>query len=110
MREMVTASLAFAFFIVCPRMAGMVGIIGKHSSLPLWKITVFGTMASIPVLVLMVWMFSKWNVGGALALCVITDLAAVFLMRSISFSAAAQTAIVAAFVLLGIKVGQWMFP
>ncbi|MEA3508711.1 MAG: hypothetical protein U9R40_07320 [Synergistota bacterium] len=110
MREMVIASLAFAFFVVCPRMAGMVGIIGKNTSLPLWKVTVFGTIASIPILALMAWVFPRWGVGGALVLCVITDMAAVFLMKDIGVGAAIQTAVVAIFVLLGIKAGQWLVP
>jgi len=52
----------------------------------------------------MVWMFAKFGVVGALIFCVVTDMLAAYLLKSISYKAGFETIIIAAFVFLAVKV------
>lgn len=55
-------------------MAGMVHIIAKHSQASLFYTAVYGTVMAIPLVLLMVLIFGKFGVWGALAFCVLTDI------------------------------------
>jgi len=52
----------------------------------------------------MVWMFNNFKVTGALLFCVGTDLFAAFLLSDIGYKAALETAIIALFVFVSVKV------
>lgn len=102
-KELVFASLSFGLFVVCPRMAGMMHIINKHSSVSMLVTVLLGAAVSVPILLLMVFVFSKFGVIGALAVCVCTDLGAALIMRDISLKAGLETFIIALFVIIGVK-------
>ncbi len=103
-KELLVASVGLAFFIVCPRMAGMVHIIAKHSQVSLMTAAFLGTCISVPLVLCMVALFGSFGVGGALLFCVLTDLGAAFFMKDISYRAGVETLVVALFVLVGVKV------
>ena len=103
-KEIVLASLAFGFFVVCPRMAGMLPLIAKNVQSPMFLIILTGTIFSIPVLILMVFVFSKLGIIGALAICVLTDLCAAVIMGGINIKAGFETFIIALFVIAGVKL------
>jgi hypothetical protein len=63
-----------------------------------------GALASLRVLVFMVFVFSHWGVWGALAVCVLTDLGAAFVMKEISLRAGVETLVIAVFVIIGVRV------
>ena len=113
-KELWIAAFSFGLFVVCPRMAGMIQVIGKHSSVSLWVTVLLGTAVSLPILMLMVFIFSRWGIWGALGLCVLTDFGAALLMKEISFKAGVETLIIAFFVILGVKIAplltQWIGP
>lgn len=102
--EIVVASIAFAFFIVCPRMAGMLHVICENSKMNLFKIAFFGSLIAIPLVLLMVWIFAQFGVVGALLFCVGTDMLAAYLLKSISYKAGFETIIIALFVFAAVKV------
>lgn len=103
-KELLLDSLAFGLFVVCPRMAGMMHVISGQESLSMMKTVLVGTLFSVPLLMLMVLVFGKFGVWGALAVCVLTDLGAALVMGSVSPRAGVETAVIALFVILGVKV------
>jgi len=103
-RELLITSLAFGLFVVCPRMAGMTHILKQYSAAPMIATVLVGVLFSIPLLLLMVFVFSKSGVVGALAVCVATDIGAAFLMKEISLRAGLETFIIALFVIVGVKI------
>lgn len=52
----------------------------------------------------MVWIFEQFGVVGALVFCIMTDLLAALLLKSISYKAGFETIIIAIFVLVAVKV------
>ena len=104
MKEIMLASIAMGFFIICPRMAAMLHVISRHTHTPLYTVALFGTIFSIPLILLMVWAFSRYGFAAAVGLCVLTDIFAALLLSGTGWKAPLETAIIAAFVLLGVKV------
>ncbi|MCT4563228.1 MAG: hypothetical protein N4A68_02710 [Maledivibacter sp.] len=103
-KENITASLGFAFFVVCPRMAGMIHILSNYSSFSLLYTVLLGIVVSIPLLMLMVYVFDKAGVWGALGFCVLTDFISALVMKGVSIKAGIETFIIAIFVVIGVKL------
>jgi hypothetical protein len=103
-KELMIGSIGLALFIVCPRMAGMVHIIAKHSNVSLVYTALFGSILSIPLVLAIVLIFAKFGLWGALAFCVFTDLGAAFIMKELSIRVGIETFIIAIFVIIGVKV------
>ena len=99
-------SLAFAFFIVCPRMAGMVYAIVKATNTNMLLVGVIGTVISLPLVLAMIFIFQRWGVLGALGFAVLTDLAAALLMGKLDFKAGVEVFIIALFLILGVRVAS----
>ncbi|MGD2035635.1 MAG: hypothetical protein PVF73_11295 [Bacteroidales bacterium] len=102
--KLLLTATALAFFIICPRMAGMVHVVCKYSELPLIKTALLGSVIAIPLIILMVWIFSKFGITGALIFCILTDLASAFMLKEISLRASIDTIIIAVFVLIAVKI------
>ena len=102
--EILISSIAFGLFIVCPRMAGMMHVINKHSNASILRTVLIGTLISIPLLLLMVFAFGFLGIWGAVIICVFTDFAAALIMKEISKRAAIETFIIALFVIVGVKI------
>ncbi len=107
-KDLLLASVGLALFIVCPRMAGMVNVVSKHSQTSLVLVALFGTLVSIPLVVAMVLVFARFGVWGALAFCVLTDLGAALFMKEISLRAGTETLVIAVFVVIGVKVAPFI--
>ena len=115
-RELIIASIGLSLFIICPRMAGMVHIISKNSSVNLYLTALYGTIIAIPLVLAMVWVFSisgvflgpKNAVWGALAFCILTDIVAALFMKEISFRAGVETIVIAVFVVFGVKAAPYV--
>lgn len=103
-KELIVAGVAFGLFVVCPRMAGMMHVLSKHSQASMLVTVLSGVVFSIPILLLMVFVFGHFGVWGALAICVATDLGAAFFMKEISYSAGLETLVIALFVIVGVKL------
>ncbi len=103
-KELLVAGVSFGLFVVCPRMAGMTHIMTKYSSASMVVTLLFGVVVSVPILLFMIFVFSKYGLWGALVVCVLTDLGAALLMKEISIHAGMETLIVSIFVIAGVKI------
>lgn len=103
-RELIISSIALSFFIICPRMAGMVHVIARQAQTPLMLTALFGTLMAVPLVLAMVWVFGRFGLWGALAFCVVTDALAALFMQQISLKAGIETLIIALFVIAGVKI------
>ncbi|NMX21694.1 hypothetical protein C5S30_04525 [ANME-1 cluster archaeon GoMg4] len=70
MKELLIASVAFALFILCPRMAGMTKVISDASHVDLVKVAVVGTVVALPLIMGMALIFTRYGLIAALAFCV----------------------------------------
>ena len=107
-RQLLISSLGLALFIICPRMAGMVYVIAKNSHVSLVYTALFGTVIAIPLVIAMVLIFARFGLWGALAFCVLTDLAAAFVMKDISIRAGLETLVIAVFVIIGVRLAPYI--
>ena len=93
--KLLIAALAFAFFVVCPRMAGITSIIANATDVDLVKLAVVGSLIAIPFVVAMVLIYSKYGLLAALGFAVLTDLLSALVIKEISIKAGVETLIVA---------------
>jgi len=107
-KDLLISSIGLALFIICPRMAGMVYVIAKHSQVSLVYTALFGSIVAIPLVVAMVLVFAKFGLWGALAFCILTDLGAAFVMKAISIRAGIETLVIAMFVIIGVKLAPFI--
>lgn len=107
-KELMMGSIGLALFIICPRMAGMVHIISKHSNSSLIVTALLGSVMSIPLVLVIVLVFAKYGLWGSLAFCIVTDLGAAFCMKELSIKAGIETFIIAIFVILGVKAAPYL--
>ena len=61
MKVLLIASVAFALFILCPRMAGMTKVISDASNVSLVKVVVVGTVVSLPLIIAMALVFARYG-------------------------------------------------
>ena len=106
MYTMTVASIAFALFIVCPRMAGITNVITSATQMNIVYISVIGTLISLPLIMAMALIFKQYGLIAALGFCILTDIGAAFFMRNISFKVGVETLIIALFVISGVKVAS----
>ena len=104
MNPLLVASIAFALFILCPRMAGMANTIARATQVNLILVAVVGTLISLPLIVLMVIIFQHYGLWAALAFAVFTDVLAALAMGAISWKSSFETFIIAVFVIIGVRV------
>jgi hypothetical protein len=108
MPQSFVASVAFALFILCPRMAGMANVISDATKMNLVLVSVIGTLISLPLIVAMVFIFRQYGLWAALAFAVFTDVLAALVMGAISWKSSLETFIIALFVLAGVRVAGLM--
>ncbi len=104
MPQALIASIGFALFILCPRMAGMANVIAGATKVNLVLVAVAGTLISLPLIVAMVLIFRQFGLWAALAFAVLTDVLAALVMGAISWKSSFETLIIAFFVVGGVKV------
>ena len=102
----IAASLAFAFFILCPRMVGMAAVLSEVRDVNPYAIVTYGTILAIPLMLLMYIVLKNFGATWAIALAVATDVGAAIFMGIHSWKATAQLAIIAIFVWIGILVAK----
>jgi len=106
MTQSLVASVAFALFILCPRMAGMANVIANATKVNLVLVSVMGTLISLPLIVAMVFIFRQWGLWAALAFAVLTDVLAALVMGASSWKASFEKFIIALFVRAGVRVAS----
>lgn len=107
-KESIIASFAFAFFVVCPRMAGMMHVINNYSKVSMLYTVLLGIVISVPLLMLMVFVFDKGGIWGALAFCISTDLVSALVMKGVDIRASIETFIISIFVVIGVKIAPYI--
>ncbi|HDD35567.1 MAG TPA: hypothetical protein ENF30_02070 [Candidatus Desulfofervidus auxilii] len=108
MGNLILVSIAFALFIVCPRMAGMTHVITKATQTNIVQVAVMGTIISLPLIIVMVLTFRRYGLIAALGFCILTDIGAALLMREINLKAGLETFIIAVFVIIGVKIASFI--
>ena len=106
--KLLIAALAFAFFILCPRMAGITSIIANATNVDLVKLAILGSLISIPFVVAMVLIYTKYGLLAALGFTVLTDLLSALVIKEISIKAGVETLIVALFVVIGVRIASFV--
>ena len=102
----IVASVAFGFFILCPRMVGMASVIANIKEVNPWLTVILGAVIAIPLMLLMYWVFQKFGTGYAIGLAVITDIAAALVIGAYSWKSSVSIVIIAVFVWVGIVVSN----
>ena len=106
MRSLLIVSIAFALFLVCPRMAGMVNVITDATQTNIISVSVIGTVISLPLIIVMVLLFKRYGLIAALGFCGLTDIGAALVMKQVSLKAGLETFIIALFLILGVRVAS----
>ena len=106
MTQSLVASVGFALFILCPRMAGMANVIANATKVNLVLVSVMGTLISLPLIVAMVFIFRQYGLWAALAFAVFTDVLAALVMGAIGWKASFETFVIALFVIAGVRVAS----
>jgi hypothetical protein len=106
MSQSIIASIGFALFILCPRMAGMANVIANATKVNLVLVSILGTLISLPLIVAMVLIFRQWGLWAALAFAVLTDVIAALVMGAISWKSSLETFIIALFVIAGVRIAS----
>ena len=104
---LVVASLAFAFFVLCPRMVGMAAVIANTKNLNAYMIVFTGALLAVPLFGLMFFILSRFGVGWAILLAVLTDILAAVLIGLFSWRSAFQIIVIAMFLWVGIVVAEF---
>ena len=104
--QSLVASVAFALFVLCPRMAGMANVIANATKINLVLVSVMGTLISLPLIVSMVFIFRQYGLWAALAFAVFTDVLAALVMGAISWKSSFETFVIALFVIAGVRVAS----
>lgn len=98
--------LAFAFFVMCPRMAGMCAVISRTAGVNPYLIAVLGGIIVIPLITLMVYLTIKFGVGVAIAAAVITDILSAIATGTFRLRYGIEIALIAMFIWIGIVVAS----
>jgi hypothetical protein len=85
MGSLLTVSIAFALFIVCPRMAAMTNIITTATQTNIIHVAVTGTIISLPLIIAMVLIFKQCGFLTLLGFCVLADLSVALVIKQVSF-------------------------
>ena len=99
-------SVAFAFFILCPRMVGMASVIANIQGVNSWLAVTLGAIMAIPLFLLMYWVFQKFGMGYAIGLAVITDIVAALVMGAYSWKSTVSIIVIAVFVWAGVATSN----
>ncbi len=100
--------VAFAFFVVCPRLGAMTNLLEKNTDFPLYWLVIIGTIASVPLLMIMTWLIKQWGLMAGLGFAILTDLICAAILASVSAKVAVETFIIAVFVVAGNKIAGWI--
>ncbi len=108
--ELFIVSLAFAFFIMCPRMAGMGAVVSRLHGLNPYIVAVIGGLIAIPLIVFMEYLVINYGVHTAIIVAAVTDIVAAILMGVYKPRYAIEVFIIAAFLWLGVVTAIKLSP
>lgn len=100
--------VAFASFIVCPRMAAMTNLLTRYSISSIYSVVIGGTIVSLPLLIATAWAIRQWGLMAGLALAIATDILAAVILTTVNVKLAVETIIIAVFVVAGSRLASWI--
>ncbi len=100
----VTLSVAFAFFVMCPRIAGMCAVLSRIGNVNPYVISVLGGLIAIPLISLMVFLTVRFGVEVAIAVAVLTDILSAIVMGTFKLRQGIEIILIALFIWLGVVV------
>jgi hypothetical protein len=100
----IVSSLAFALYITCPRMTGMIATQAKLTGInPLLTISV-GSVLGIPMFFLLYYVLQHFGVAAAVLAAAALDVGAALLIGGLNLRSGIELAIITVFVYVGIRV------
>jgi hypothetical protein len=105
---LLTASLAFGLYVICPRMSAMMVQQAKIRGLNLYAVIVLGALISIPLFVMLSGILVRFGMGWAIIFAAVGDFAAAALLGLIDLKSGVELAIITVFVYIGIRVAPLM--
>ncbi|RLI86838.1 MAG: hypothetical protein DRP01_03300 [Archaeoglobales archaeon] len=102
----VTLSIAFAFFVMCPRMAGMCAVISKVGKTNPYVIAILGGLIAVPLIVLMVFLTIRFGVGVAIAVATLTDILSAIATGTFRLRYGIEIILIALFLWVGVIVAS----
>jgi hypothetical protein len=108
--DLFVVSLAFAFFIMCPRMAGMGAIVSRLHGFNPYIVAAIGGVLAIPLIILMEFLVIRFGVSTAIIVAAATDIASAILMGVYKPRYAVEVFIIAAFLWLGVLTAMKLSP
>ncbi len=108
--DIVTTSIAFALFIVCPRMAGMCAVISKIHQLNPYIISITGTLLSTPLVILLLYITINYGITLAIIFAAITDIIASLIIGTLNIKYAIEILIISTFVWAGVYTATKTSP
>ncbi|WP_457550099.1 hypothetical protein [Archaeoglobus sp.] len=106
----VALAIAFAFFIMCPRMAGMCAVISKVGGVNPYTIAFIGGLIAVPLIVFMVFLTVEFGVTTAIVAAVITDILASVVTGTFRLRYGIEIIIIALFIWIGVTIANKLAP
>ncbi len=103
-------AVAFAFFVMCPRMAGMCAVISKVEGANPYALAVLGGLLAVPLITLMVFLTIRFGVGAAILAAVLTDVLAALATGTFKVRYGIEIAVIALFIWAGVAVAGKIAP
>ncbi len=103
-------SIAFAFFIMCPRMAGMIAVVARVKNVNPYVATVIGGLIAIPLIMAMVYITMRFGVHIAILAAAATDVLAAVMMGNFKIRYGIEIAIIALFIWIGVITARHIAP
>lgn len=104
----IVSSLAFALYITCPRMTGMIAAQAKLTGInPLLTIFV-GSILGIPMFFLIYYILQHFGVAAAVLAAAALDVGAALLIGGLSLKSGIELAVITVFVYVGIRVAPFI--
>jgi len=104
LKSLITLSAAFAFFVMCPRMAGMCAVISKIKDTNPYAIAFFGSLIAVPLIAFMVYLTIRFGIHAAIIAAVLTDLIAAVFTGTFKIKYGIEIAVIALFIWAGVFV------
>ena len=103
-RALAVASLAFALYVLCPRMTAMIAQESRIRGIDAHAVIIAGTIISIPPFILLMHVLLRFGIEWAILLAAAADVAAACLLGTLDLRTGVELAVITAFVYLGIKM------
>ncbi len=103
-RALSIASVAFALYVLCPRMTAMILQESRIKGIDVHTVIIVGTVISIPLFIMLVHVILRLGVEWAIFIAAVADIAAAALLGTLDLRTGVELVVITAFVYAGIKL------